>query len=78
MPRQKKQYNPAQPSLFELSLKTAPCVPAIRQAVREWVAAGYEALGPVAAQSSLLVLADQLIFPPAHRLHQDQAGNRTV
>ena len=35
MPR-KKKYDPAQPSLFELSLKTAPCVPAIRQAVRDW------------------------------------------
>ncbi|MFQ5577770.1 MAG: DEAD/DEAH box helicase family protein [Anaerolineae bacterium] len=41
MARRKKR-NPAQPSLFELSLKTAPCVPAIRQAVRQWVADGYK------------------------------------
>lgn len=41
MPR-KPKYTPAQPSLFELSLKTAPCVPAIRQAVRQWVDDGYK------------------------------------
>ena len=29
-------------SLLELSLKTAPCVPAIRQEVRDWAADGYE------------------------------------
>jgi type III restriction enzyme len=28
--------------LLELALKTAPCVPAIRQAVRDWVVGGYE------------------------------------
>ncbi len=35
MPR-KKRADPAQISLLELSLKTAPCVPAIREAVRAW------------------------------------------
>lgn len=32
--------------LWELSLKTAPCVPAIREAVREWVKGGYEGATP--------------------------------
>ena len=41
MPRKKKP-DPAQMPLLELALKTAPCVPAIRQAVRDWVADGYE------------------------------------
>ena len=38
----KKKTDPAQMPLLELALKTAPCVPAIRQAVRDWVADGYE------------------------------------
>ena len=42
MPRRKNEHNPDQPSFFELSLKTAPCVPAIRQAVREWRDARYK------------------------------------
>ncbi len=41
MPR-KKKFNLAQMPLLELSLKTAPCVPAIRQAVRQWVDDGYK------------------------------------
>ena len=45
MPR-KKKYNPAQLSLLDLSLKTAPCVPAIRQAVRQWVDDGYKGATP--------------------------------
>jgi len=40
MPR-KKKTDPAQMPLLELALKTAPCVPAIRQEVRDWVADGY-------------------------------------
>ena len=31
----------AQPTLTEVRLKTAPCVPAIREAVKGWVAGGY-------------------------------------
>ena len=31
----------AQPSLIEVATKTAPCVPAIRDAVRAWVSGGY-------------------------------------
>jgi len=38
----KKKTDPAQMSLLELSLKTAPCVPAIRQEVRDWAADGYK------------------------------------
>ena len=41
MPRKKKP-DPAQMPLLELALKTAPCVPAIRQEVRDWVADGYK------------------------------------
>jgi type III restriction enzyme len=40
MPRTK--YNPAQGSLLEPDFKTAPCVPAIRKAVRAWVDGGYQ------------------------------------
>jgi len=40
MPR-KKRVDPAQISLLELPIKTAPCVPAIREAVRAWAANGY-------------------------------------
>ena len=42
----KKKTNPAQMPLLELALKTAPCVPAIRQAVRDWVAGGYKGATP--------------------------------
>jgi type III restriction enzyme len=45
MPRTKKP-NPAQMPLLELAIKTAPGVPAIRQAVREWVAEGYKGATP--------------------------------
>ncbi|TEU15141.1 MAG: hypothetical protein E3J21_14035 [Anaerolineales bacterium] len=38
----KKKTHPAQMPLLELALKTAPCVPAIRQEVRDWVADGYK------------------------------------
>lgn len=31
-----KKRKPMEPSLFEVSTKTAPCVPAIREAVRAW------------------------------------------
>ncbi len=41
MPRKKKP-GPAQMPLLELALKTAPCVPAIRQEVRDWVADGHK------------------------------------
>jgi len=41
MPR-KKKTDSAQMALLELALKTAPCVPAIRQAAREWAAEGYK------------------------------------
>lgn len=40
MPRRAKA-NPAQPSLMDVATKTAPCVPAIREAVAEWAASGY-------------------------------------
>ncbi len=45
MPR-KKKTDPAQMPLLELALKTAPCVPAIRQEVRDWVAGGYKGATP--------------------------------
>jgi len=45
MPR-KKKTPPAQMALLELALKTAPCVPAIRQKVRDWVADGYKGATP--------------------------------
>ena len=38
----KKRITTVQNSLFELPLKTAPCVPNIRLAVRGWAAAGYK------------------------------------
>lgn len=41
-----KKPNPNQISLLELAIKTAPGVPAIRQAVREWVADGYKGATP--------------------------------
>jgi len=42
----RKKTNPAQMPLLELALKTAPCVPAIRQAVRDWAAGGYKGATP--------------------------------
>jgi len=42
----KKKVSRAQRSLLELALKTAPCVPAVRQAVREWAADGYKGATP--------------------------------
>ena len=45
MPR-KKKIHPAQMALLELAIKTAPCVPAIRQEVRDWVADGYKGATP--------------------------------
>ena len=51
MPRKQKP-DPAQMPLLELALKTAPCVPAIRQAVRDWVAGGYQ--GATQTTSTLL------------------------
>jgi len=62
MPR-KKNYIPQQPGLFELSLKTAPAVPAIRQAVRQWVAAGYPGATPTSQ-----TLLKYWFAPDGHRL----------
>ena len=45
MPRKMKTH-PAQMALLELAIKTAPCVPAIRQEVRDWVADGYKGATP--------------------------------
>lgn len=59
----RKKFNPAQPGLFELSLKTAPCVPAIRQAVRQWVTDGY----PGATNTSKTLLKFWFA-PDGHRL----------
>lgn len=42
----RKKTDPAQMPLLELAIKTAPGVPAIRQAVREWVADGYKGATP--------------------------------
>lgn len=42
----KTKTNPAQTSFLEPMLKTAPCVPAIREAVRAWVAGGYKGATP--------------------------------
>ncbi len=51
MPKTKKQ-NPAQASFLEPNLKTAPCVPAIREAVRPWAEGGYK--GATATTRTLL------------------------
>jgi type III restriction enzyme len=45
MPRKSKS-SPAQISFLEPMLKTAPCVPAIREAVKSWVAGGYKGATP--------------------------------
>lgn len=42
----KSKSSPAQTSFLELTLKTAPCVPAIREAVKAWVAGGYKGATP--------------------------------
>jgi type III restriction enzyme len=46
MPRKKHQDYAGQASFLEVSTPTAPCVPAIREAVRQWVAAGYPGVSP--------------------------------
>lgn len=51
MPRQPKPSS-AQISLLEVATKTAPCVPAIRDAVRGWVGGGYR--GATATTRTLL------------------------
>lgn len=38
--------DPAQASFLQPALKTAPCVPAIREAVRAWAAGGYKGVTP--------------------------------
>ncbi len=45
MPRRVRADAP-QPSLLEPALKTAPCVPAIREAVRSWAASGHQGVTP--------------------------------
>src|SRR5579859_7689880 len=45
MPRQK--HNPAQASFMENYGRTAPAVPAIREAVREWQADDYPGATPI-------------------------------
>jgi type III restriction enzyme len=45
MPRRVRTDAP-QPSLLEPALKTAPCVPAIREAVRGWAGGGYRGVTP--------------------------------
>jgi type III restriction enzyme len=47
-----KKSNPAQASFLQPSLNTAPCVPAIREAVGKWVASGYK--GATATTRTLL------------------------
>ncbi len=43
MPRRKRASAEAQPELLDVTarLRTAPCVPALREAVKAWVASGY-------------------------------------
>ena len=52
MAQSKKRRNPAQTSFLEVSTKTAPCVPGIREAVKDWMEAGY--LGITATTRTLL------------------------
>ena len=61
MPR-RKQDPTLQPGLFTPSTRTAPCVPAIRQAVDDWRVAGYA--GVTATTASLL----NFWFRSDHRL----------
>jgi type III restriction enzyme len=44
MPRRKKDANPAQQDLLNVAvqLRTAPCVPALREAVKKWRDEGYQ------------------------------------
>jgi type III restriction enzyme len=46
MPRRKHVVDPAQPELLDVAskLRTAPCVPALREAVKAWVAGGYKGI----------------------------------
>jgi type III restriction enzyme len=47
MPRRKRAaVDPAQPELLDVAskLRTAPCVPALREAVKAWVAGGYKGI----------------------------------
>src|ERR1700728_3734143 len=47
MPRPKKaKTHPAQSELLDVTekLRTAPCVPALREAVKAWVAGGYKGI----------------------------------
>lgn len=44
--KKSSKRNPAQTSFLQPALKTAPCVPAIREAVRAWVAGGYKGATP--------------------------------
>ncbi|GAB4153933.1 MAG: DEAD/DEAH box helicase family protein [Candidatus Promineifilaceae bacterium] len=46
MPRRKPQTDPAQLALLQAHTRTAPCVPAIREAVAAWAAAGYKGVTP--------------------------------
>ena len=44
MPKRKKKTNPAQAELLDITsrLRTGPCVPALREAVKAWRAGGYK------------------------------------
>lgn len=44
MPRRSRTPSPEQLNLLEARVKTAPCVPAIRQAVADWRAKGYKGI----------------------------------
>lgn len=46
MPRKKKAVSDAQPDLLDVTskLRTAPCVPALREAVKAWAAGGYKGI----------------------------------
>jgi type III restriction enzyme len=46
MPRRKKTVDTAQAELLDVAskLRTAPCVPALREAVKAWVAGGYKGI----------------------------------
>ena len=62
MPHKKTDPPPGQASFLEVSVPTAPCVPAIREAVRQWVTSGY----PGATQTTLTLLT--YWFHTDHRL----------
>lgn len=46
MPRRKKQFAAAQSDLLDITakLRTGPCVPALREAVKAWKAGGYKGI----------------------------------